>query len=212
MPSFHGHEDQYAEAAGRAFERVNKASDVRCKQLQRHRETLATRVAAAVDNPSRRSAEGLSVASEIRAHLKSMAESKRPMFLARATDAGDRTTVAAVLHAPPYLSGLTERQQTELRQRAARTFAPVDTEQLAATEATIERVDAARGCLIVRLDESQRFKNTPRSVASRRVGELSRAGRWRLGDDPGRRGSRSGRAAACARAGVRERGAAQQAV
>lgn len=54
-------------------------------------------------------------ASEIRAYLRSLGDEERHGVMETATKAGDTATVAAMLDAPAYLSGLNEKQQDAFR-------------------------------------------------------------------------------------------------
>lgn len=62
-------------------------------------------------------AERSVIATEIRAHVKSMSVADRFKFLNDALDAGDHTTLKAVLGAPSYLSGMAEEER-KFRTRA----------------------------------------------------------------------------------------------
>lgn len=78
---FRGRENEYVEAAGKAFEAAAKTVDARLKELSRYRDGLAKSVARTLDQPGRRTAEGLSVASEVRAHIKCLSDTKRWAFV-----------------------------------------------------------------------------------------------------------------------------------
>jgi DNA-binding phage protein len=54
------------------------------------------------------------VASEIRAHLKSMTAGERVKFLGEALERGDEKTLKSVLGAPSYLSGMSELEQQHI--------------------------------------------------------------------------------------------------
>jgi len=62
-------------------------------------------VAEALDQPVRRTAEGLALASEVRSHAKGLSDAKRWAFVGNAIETGDLPTVAAILAAPPPLAG-----------------------------------------------------------------------------------------------------------
>ena len=90
------------------------------KELNGYRDTLARRVAAALDHPARKTPEGLALAAEVRAHIKAMKKpDERMKFVAQAVDAEDVETVAAVLHAQPLLSGLAPKTHATLRARSS---------------------------------------------------------------------------------------------
>ena len=52
--------------------------------------------------------------AEIRSHVRSLKKGERGTFVLAAIEAGDTTTMGALLSAPAYLSGLTDAEQTNL--------------------------------------------------------------------------------------------------
>lgn len=172
---FHGRENEYVEAAGKAFEVAAKTVDARVKALAGFRDGLAKRVAEALDNPARRTAEGLALAAEVRSHVKNLPDSKRWLFVTEAVEASDLPTVAAVLAAQPFLSGLSAKQGANARELAACKFAPVHHGQLAATEAVIDRVKAGSQSLLDRYSKVLALRNTPKAKADDGLEKLRRA-------------------------------------
>lgn len=172
---FHGRENEYVEAASKAFEVAAKNVDARLKQLGGFRDGLAKHVAEALDNPARRTAEGLALAAEVRAHAKSLPDAKRWVFVAEAVEMGDLPTVAAIFAAQPFLSGLSAKQHANARELAARKFAPVHHGQLAATEAVIDRVKAGSQSLLDRYSKVLALRNTPKAKADDGLEKLRRA-------------------------------------
>lgn len=61
-------------------------------------------------------------------------------FVAQAVDGSDVATVAAVIHAQPFLSELAPESHAILLASVAAQFAPVDNAQLAATNAALQRL------------------------------------------------------------------------
>ncbi|MCC6920495.1 MAG: hypothetical protein IT548_14960 [Alphaproteobacteria bacterium] len=145
--------EELADAASRALARLSPSIDRRVEELKRHFDTLTKAVETALDDPKRKTPEGLALASEVRAHLKSLPEAKRLKFAAEAVDAGDRETVAALLQAPPFLSGFDAQAMSILRARAANKFAGVESAQLEAVNTLIERATGAGGRLMRRFSE-----------------------------------------------------------
>jgi hypothetical protein len=173
---FTGHEEEFAEAAARAHDRAAATVQRRMDELRRYREGLAQKVGAVLDLPDRKSPEGLSVAQEVRSHLKAMEDKERPVFLQRAIQADDKRTVAAVLHAPAYLSGLSDDQSATIRDLAARHWATVDHAQLAAVDVVIDRVEHAGSQMMGRLAKVLAVRDTPRAEAQRKVADLAKGG------------------------------------
>lgn len=173
---FHGRENEFVEAAGKAFDAAAKTVDARLKELAGFRDGLAKRVAGALDTPARRTAEGLALASEVRAHAKALSDAKRWAFVTEGIEAGDLATVAAILAAQPFLSGLSAKQHATARELAARKFAPVDHAQFVATEAVINRVKDASQVLVGRYGKVLELRNTPKAKADAGLAKLSQAG------------------------------------
>lgn len=170
--------EEFIAAAEKAFARVSPAIDRRLKELEGYRDALATRVATALDHPARKTPEGLALAAEVRAHIKAMKKpDERMRFVAQAVDAGDIPTVAAVLHAQPFLSGFDPDTQATLRARAAARFAPVDSAQLAATETALDRVTASGAALVKRYGDILALRNVPAAKAAKSLKALEGTGR-----------------------------------
>ncbi|API58924.1 hypothetical protein BSL82_06020 [Tardibacter chloracetimidivorans] len=170
--------EDFITAAEQAFARVSPAIDRRMKELNGYRDVLATRVATALDHPARKTPEGLALAAEVRAHVKAMKKPEQRMqFVVQAVEAGDIPTVAAVLHAQPFLSGLDAPAHAVVRSRAAAKFAPVDNAQLGATEAAINHVAASSSALVKRYGDILALRNAPAAKAAKSLKALEGAGR-----------------------------------
>jgi len=169
--------EEFITAAERALARVSPAVDRRMTELKGYRDALAQRVATALDLPARKTPEGLALASEVRAHIKAMKQpAARGKFVLDAVEAGDLPTVAAVLHAPPFLSGLDAGTHALACSRAAARFAPVDSGQLEATEVAIAHVAAAGTTTTRRFGDVLALRTTPAVKAAKSVKALAGAG------------------------------------
>jgi len=156
----------FVDAAEKALTRINPQVDRRVRELSGIQETLSKLVSVAIDEPTRSTPEGLALAQEVRSHVKSLSDKARNAFVAAAIEANDKATVAAMLYAQPFLSGLDKITQGTLRERAAAKFAPEDSAQLAATTATIEQVANAVSLLLERYSKLPSLRN----VSQRRAG------------------------------------------
>jgi hypothetical protein len=88
--------EEFIAAAEKAYARVAPTIDRRVAELNGYRDTLATRVATALDHPARKTPEGLALAAEVRSHVKAVKKpDERMKFVAQAIDQGDLPTVAA---------------------------------------------------------------------------------------------------------------------
>ncbi len=169
--------EDFIVAAEKAFDRVAPTIDRRVTELKGYRDTLATRVATSLDHPARKTPEGLALAAEVRTHIKTMKKpDERTKFVVQAINQGDLPTVAAVLHAQPFLSGLEPATHEMLRTRAAAKFAPVDSAQLAATEAAIDHVCTSTSALVGRLATIRDMRNQPAAKAAKSLKALQGEG------------------------------------
>lgn len=158
--------EAFVYAAERALTRIAPQVDRRVRELTGIQETLKKRVLIAIDEPTRMTAEGLALAREVRSHVKSLPRKARNAFVVKAIALNDKATVAALLHAQAFLSGLDGAALGILRRRAAVEFAQVDSAQLEATTAALEHVRNAVSLLFRRYDAL---------LANKRVGPVSSA-------------------------------------
>jgi hypothetical protein len=142
--------ETFVNAAEQAYSRIAPQVERRVRELEGIKETLSELVASALDDPARKTPEGLTLAAEVRSHIKGLSDKIRMRFVIDAIEASDKATVAAVLHAQPFLSGLDSAALGMLRERAASKFAPVDSAQLGATTAAIKHVTNAVSLLFGR--------------------------------------------------------------
>jgi hypothetical protein len=91
-------------------------------------------------------------------------------------EAGDKQTVAAILHAPAYLSGLTDKQMEALRQRAAYAFAPRESTQLEAVRNASSMVAAAGSRLMERFDRVRAMSSSAEGHTRAKIKTLSEIG------------------------------------
>lgn len=82
-------------------------------------------------------------AAEIRAHAKALSAGDRIKFINEATAAGDMTTLAAVLGAPPYLSGLDAKMAATLTELANKARFPQTAKRLALLRGAQVKLEAA---------------------------------------------------------------------
>lgn len=173
----HGREAEMAAAAERAIGRTIEAVDRRTKEIDGHAFALSERVRVALEDPARKTPEGLSLASEARAHVKALRKNERLFFVLGLVKEGDRRTVSAVLTAQAFLSGLSEDDHAALRKSAEEAFAPQDWRQLLAVQAVSERVLKARGHLTRKCDDILRLRDTPSARAATKLKNLEEGAR-----------------------------------
>jgi hypothetical protein len=167
-----GREREYAAAAKAAFDRAAATFDHRFREVRAARAQLDDKVRAAVHQPEDRRPEATALAAEVRSHFKG--RGKRAMLeLNNAIARGDRASVAAVLSAPAFLSGLDNEQQQAARRLAQHRFAPVEAAQVEA----MERLDAHMMMASTHLVElfTKAVEAVPKleAAADARIGELA---------------------------------------
>lgn len=167
--------DELVSATDGASKRVLAAVQKNYEELEKISQTLGQQVAAAVDDPARKTPEGLAVATEIRAHMKGLPEAKRSAFAYSAVEAGDKQTVAAILHAPAYLSGLTDRQMATLRHRAELTYAPNESAQLEAVRSASDMLASAGSRLVERYSRVQAMASSDKANTRAKIKALGDA-------------------------------------
>jgi len=120
-----------AAAAQKAVERALSATDKALSALQKNRDVLEAKISSVV---CPRSPDAL--APEIRAHFRGTSSpfAEASKLLA----SGDRRSVAAILSAPAYLSGLDDEQHRVLRDLARQRFCPEEAQ-------AVKDIDQAAG-------------------------------------------------------------------
>lgn len=96
--------EELVNAAQRAFYRASRQIDASTASLNNHVRALESRVAAAVDDTTARTP----LAAEVRHHVKTLKEN-RIGFVMKLISEGDKGSVASILGAPSYLSGLGDK-------------------------------------------------------------------------------------------------------
>lgn len=92
-------------------------ADKHFKKIAGKFDSAAARLKSSIADAERQLAQPLEgaaaggLASEVRAHVKSLTREDRARFMKNALDARDHKTLAAVLGAPPYLAGLSSAER-----------------------------------------------------------------------------------------------------
>jgi hypothetical protein len=168
----HGREADLAAAVERATMRTFEAVDRRTKEINGHADALRERVRVALEDPQRKTAEGLSLAAEARAHVKSLPLRERLSFAFAAVKSEDKRTVSAILAAQPYLSGLSTEDHGAVHNHAAAAFAAQEWEQLQAVEKLAQRVADASGQLMQKFAQIKRLGDTASGRANAKLKSL----------------------------------------
>jgi hypothetical protein len=144
-------QDELRGAMGSSFSRVAANVDASLGTL----DGATTKLQAEVDavlKPKADTPLAATEAAQIRDHIKAMKDTgERMSFLNRAIVEEKDTAVAhAVLNASPWLSGLTPKELSEVRSRAAAALAPRSYKQLQAAKAVREHLSAALSNYVTR--------------------------------------------------------------
>ncbi len=140
-----------ADFADRVTERATRAFDYADTALRNNVAALEQALSAPVQARA-----ATSIAVEIRAHVKGLkAEGGSILdFVQRAIDSGDHDTVASVLSAPAYLSGLTPEQQAVMLRRYHEKTSPQTAKRLAAAKAAQEYLNRNSGLLWKQIEKA----------------------------------------------------------
>jgi hypothetical protein len=133
----------YRAACQAAFDRVAVGIQKAIDEAESGLGTLNKQVEASLFDSSADTISGSTIANSIREHCKGLTKTPnaRFNFVMDAIKKGDRTTVAAILSGPAYLSGLTDDQHTGLRKAAERVFSKACAQRDAAQKA-LDRLNA----------------------------------------------------------------------
>lgn len=160
--------DSFFDGVDRAFGRASRQVDAADAGINAKIASLASRVETMLTDP----AVNKPVAVEIRAHAKSLTESKRVAFIQEAAKNKDRATLASLLAGPAYLSGMSREQADLARTLAEEVFAPVEGAQLRAARVVLDRVREAGSALVAYYGEVTALRDTPASRARRAIDKL----------------------------------------
>jgi hypothetical protein len=161
-------------AATMAYKRVTPQLEQKLTALKAAHQQLNDKVADALDDPGRKSRVANTVASDVRNHVKTLAEQERVAFMMDAIQHSDVETLAAVLHAQPFLSGLTREQHAQVKEEAAKKFAPqeISHRHAEATAKLIEQVQSAATVLQERFAKVELLKSTPEAIVNQKITAL----------------------------------------
>lgn len=120
LRAFSGHEGQLVDAARQRFSAVGSAVQAQVDILDDARRDLDGVMASALVD----SETPPVVAGEIRRHVARMEPADRLPFLHDRAVKGDKTTLAAVLNAPSYLSGIDEKTRDTITAEARARLTP----------------------------------------------------------------------------------------
>jgi len=121
---------------------VSKEADKTLARLMKKADAVLANLQKSIDGredmlrtPLQQRASVGAVNGEIRAHVKAMSAEERTKFLREANESGDGETLAAVLGAPPFLSGLTQTEKEHFTREYHMRRDPVAVRRLAAMKA-----------------------------------------------------------------------------
>jgi hypothetical protein len=168
--------DAFIAATHKAWETTSPRIDDQKKQISGVITVLEQRMLAAVDDPARKTPQGTALAGELRNYIRGLSNTERFQFITQAIETDDKSTVAAVLHAQPFLSGIDEQQQTLLRSRAAQRWAPQDFDEFTAANKALAKVDAAHSALQARYFKVMDSRRSAKDKATEKLQALASHG------------------------------------
>jgi hypothetical protein len=143
-------------------------------------ESLSKQLDEMTEDPERIKPVGIALATEIRAHVKSLSKADRTQFVASAITNRDVKTVAALLRAPAYLSGLTPDEVDHARVAATKSWAQWQFGQFEALQKINTRLEGAHESISERLAKLKKTMATPiesRNKRNNAYAKLANGGR-----------------------------------
>ncbi|MBW7057843.1 hypothetical protein KY389_14355 [Paracoccus bogoriensis] len=159
--------DELITAVEARFNRSAKAVDTGIAWLRATAKSLEGTIAEMWDAPTNKTAH----ANEVRAFASR--QDSALDFVRSRIEADDRSTVAAILLAPPFLSGLTDEQAKLLKRMAEERWCPVERRQADAVAAMTEHAIRASASLTAAYTKVLAQRDNPKVVASRKIRELA---------------------------------------
>jgi hypothetical protein len=133
----------FNETASLAFKRTAVNYDNARKKITAELDELLSERASLTTDPNAKTAAGIAAAAEIRAHLKSLANSERVALIREQISQGNARVASAVAESEPFLSGLDPKTHANLVAETHKKFAPEETTKIEAVSAVLKCVDDA---------------------------------------------------------------------
>lgn len=176
MITVRGREHEYTNDLMNAYKGVLGRVHEKITQMENVAVELTKQIEDVVKQPSVMPAKNIALASEIRAHMKSLKSADQydqTVLMQDMIEKGYKEGVLAILDAPPFLSGMTAEEQQEFKQIAQASWAPEATNQLSMTRRLIGIVRHATEELNARYHLShKRMSNQSVAQVSQRLAEL----------------------------------------
>lgn len=161
---------EFFTAVDRAIERASRSVDSADAGIRSKINSLQDRVKTMLSDP----ATNRPVAAEIRAHAKSLSTTQRLKLVRDAAQSGDKATLASILGAPAYLSGMSPEEMDTVRKMAEDKFAPLESEQLRAAEKVLDRVRSGAQQMIAMYGDIRKLQESPGSKAATAMQKLGK--------------------------------------
>lgn len=124
LRAFSGAEPELVDAANTRFASVAKSVDACLSRLSEIQASVEDAIGKAMTDPTIATSAGAIVAGELRAYLRGLEPDERFAYAAKHASEGNLRSVAAILDAPPELSGLSSNQIDAIRNEAEKSVAP----------------------------------------------------------------------------------------
>jgi hypothetical protein len=148
-----------------AFERGSVRLDQARTAALQTRAELVDIIDHHVVDPKASSPSGISMAKEIREHLRSLPADQRATFVRQQIEAGNMRVAGAVKDAEPFLAGLDDKAHAVLVDLMQHKFVPVEKKQLLAIDGLVKKIEEA-GTLAVNALERARVPEPAKSRAA----------------------------------------------
>ncbi|WP_126665528.1 hypothetical protein [Croceibacterium ferulae] len=134
--------------AAKEQERLLRRFDVATANITKAAEHIERELSVPVESKA-----SLNVASEIRAHSRSL-DSKAVDFVRERINSGDDLSVSAVLGAPSYLSGLSDEMRTVLTRQWHERQNPALVQRLTLMRATLDKLNTDAGKVFIEMEKA----------------------------------------------------------
>lgn len=140
---------QTAEFSERVFQKCARRFDAAAANLNTIIRGIEAELTAPIENKA-----ALTLATEIRGHVKALPTEARMDFVRQAIVAGDRRTAESILGAPAFLSGLTPEMHGVLTRMFHEHHEPLKAKRLKAAKAGLDLIVERSGLLFAELEKA----------------------------------------------------------
>lgn len=156
-----------------AYNRASATVQRELARLESAEKAIQNKVNAMLNPDVNKSAQGIAISGEIRAAIKALPENKRSEAVLALVEEGDVRSVAAILAAPGFVSGLSTSMQELLRLNASEKLFPEEHAALMALRSVNNKVGSAWWRFVEKTTDIQKIENGTRAKARQALSKLA---------------------------------------